>query len=71
MFIKCDTIKIRTNYKYLKEEKITFAPQYNFQHNKELGRYFNSKHNTQMPYNLYSVPALSIPRNFKSFYERI
>ena len=53
MFIKCDTIKIRTNYKYLKEEKITFAPQYNFQHNKELGRYFNSKHNTQMPYNLY------------------
>ena len=51
--LKCDTIKIRTNYKYLKEEKITFAPQYNFQHNKELGRYFNSKHNTQMPYNLY------------------
>ncbi|MBO5865947.1 MAG: hypothetical protein J6Q73_07865 [Bacteroidaceae bacterium] len=37
----------------MKEEKITFAPQYNFQHNKELGRYFNSKHNTQMPYNLY------------------
>ena len=40
MFIKCDTIKIRCNYKYLKEMKIPFNIQYNQQKNKEHGRYF-------------------------------
>lgn len=52
MFIKCDTIKIRCNYKYLKEFKIPFNIQYNSR-NMEQGRYFNSKHYSEMPYNLY------------------
>lgn len=52
MFIKCDTIKIRCNYKYLKEMKIPFNIQYNSR-NMEQGRYFNSKHYSEMPYNLY------------------
>lgn len=43
MFIKCDTIKIRCNYKYLKEIKIPFNIQFNSK-NMEQGRYFNSKH---------------------------
>lgn len=52
MFIKCDTIKIRCNYKYLKEMKIPFNIQYNSQ-KVEQGRYFNSKHYNDIPYNLY------------------
>lgn len=52
MFIKCDTIKIRCNYKYLKEMKIPFNIQYNSKGN-EQGRYFNSKHYQHIPYNLY------------------
>lgn len=52
MFITCDTIKIRCNYKYLKEMKKPFGIQYN---SKELehGRYFNSKHHHDIPYNLF------------------
>ena len=52
MFIKCDTIKIRCNYKYLKEIKIPFNIQFNSK-NMEQGRYFNSKHYNDIPYNLY------------------
>ena len=52
MFIKCDTIKIRCNYKYLKEMKIPFNIQYNSK-KVEQGRYFNSKHHNEIPYNLY------------------
>ena len=52
MFVKCDTIKIRCNYKYLKEMKIPFNIIYNSQ-NMEQGRCFNSKHYSEMPYNLY------------------
>ena len=53
MFIKCDTIKIRCNYKYLKEMKIPFNIQYNQKKNKENGRYFNSKYSPDIPYNVY------------------
>lgn len=53
MFIKCDTIKIRCNYKYLKEMKIPFNIQYNQQKNKENGRYFHSKYSPDIPYNVY------------------
>ena len=53
MFIKCDTIKIRCNYKYLKEMKIPFNIQYNQQKNKEHGRYFNSKYYPAIPFNMY------------------
>lgn len=53
MFIKCDTIKLRCNYKYLKEMKIPFNIQYNSKNNKELGRYFNSKYHPEIPFNLY------------------
>lgn len=53
MFIKCDTIKIRCNYKYLKEMKIPFNIQWNHQKNKENGRYFNSKYTPAIPYNVY------------------
>ena len=53
MFIKCDTIKIRCNYKYLKEMKIPFNIQYNQQKNKENGRYFHSKYSPAIPYNVY------------------
>ncbi len=52
MYIKCDTIKIRCNYKYLKEMKIPFNITYNSK-NIEQGRYFNSKHYSSIPYNLY------------------
>lgn len=52
MYIKCDTIKIRCNYKYLKEMKIPFNIIYNSK-NIEQGRYFNSKHYSSIPYNLY------------------
>lgn len=52
MYIKCDTIKIRCNYKYLKEMKIPFNIIYNSK-NIEQGRYFNSKHYSSLPYNLY------------------
>ena len=52
MYIKCDTIKIRCNYKYLKEMKISFNITYNSK-NIEQGRYFNSKHYSSIPYNLY------------------
>lgn len=53
MFIKCDTIKLRCNNKYLKEMKIPFNIQYNSKNNKELGRYFNSKYHPEIPFNLY------------------
>lgn len=53
MFIQCDTIKIRCNYKYLKEMKIPFNIQYNHQKNKENGRYFHSKYSPAIPYNVY------------------
>ena len=53
MFLKCDTIKIRCNYKYLKEMKIPFNIQYNQKKNKENGRYFNSKYSPDIPYNVY------------------
>lgn len=53
MFIKCDTIKIRCNYKYLKEMRIPFNIQYNRQRNKENGRYFHSKYSPDIPYNVY------------------
>lgn len=52
MYIKCDTIKIRCNYKYLKEMKKPFNITYNSK-NIEQGRYFNSKHYSSIPYNLY------------------
>ena len=52
MYIKCDTIKIRCNYKYLKEMKIPFNMTYNSK-NIEQGRYFNSKHYSSIPYNIY------------------
>lgn len=53
MFIQCDTIKIRCNYKYLKEMKIPFNIQYNHQKNRENGRYFHSKYSPAIPYNVY------------------
>lgn len=53
MFIKCDTIKIRCNNKYLKEMKIPFNIQYNQQKNKEHGRYFHSKYSPAIPFNVY------------------
>lgn len=53
MFIRCDTIKLRCNNKYLKEMKIPFNIQYNSKNNKELGRYFNSKYHPEIPFNLY------------------
>ena len=37
MLIKCDTIKIRTNYKYLLEEKIAFNITNNATKNIEIG----------------------------------
>lgn len=52
MFIKCDTIKIRCSNKYLKKMIIPFNIQYNSK-NMEQGRYFNSKHFSEIPYNLY------------------
>lgn len=52
MFIKCDTIKIRCNYKYMKEIKIPFNIQYNSK-KMEQGLWFHSKYYNDMPYNLY------------------
>ncbi|MEE1098610.1 MAG: hypothetical protein UHY58_01670, partial [Alistipes sp.] len=53
MLIKCDTIKIRTSYKYFLEEKIPFNIQYNPVKNVESGRYYHTKHNPNIPYNVY------------------
>lgn len=52
MYIKCDTIKIRCNYKYLQKTKIKFNIQYN-SNGMEHGIYFNSKNYSHMPFNLY------------------
>lgn len=53
MFIQCDTIKIRTNYKYLLEEKIAFNITNSATKNIEIGRWYNTKHNPSIPFNVY------------------
>lgn len=53
MFIQCDTIKIRTNYKYLLEEKIAFNITNNATKNIEIGRWYNTKYNPSIPYDVY------------------
>ena len=53
MLIKCDTIKIRTNYKYLLEEKIAFNITNNATKNIEIGRWYNTKYNPSIPYDVY------------------
>ena len=53
MFIKCDTIKIRTNYKYLLEEKIAFNITNSATKNIEIGRWYNTKNNPSIPFNVY------------------
>lgn len=53
MFIKCDTIKIRCNYKYFKKEIIPFNIQFDPKNCKCRGRYFNSKYYPAIPHNLY------------------
>ena len=53
MFIQCDTIKIRTNYKYLLEEKIAFNITNNATKNIEIGRWYNTKYNKSIPYDVY------------------
>lgn len=53
MLIKCDTIKIRTNYKYLLEEKTPFNIQYNQLRNIENGRYYHTKYNPAIPYDVF------------------
>ena len=53
MFIKCDTVKIRTNYKYLLEEKIPFNITNSAVKNIEIGRWYHTKYNPSIPYDVY------------------
>ena len=49
--IKCDTIKIKSNYKYLLNKHINFNTLYDY--NKINGEYYSSNGNSNIPFNFY------------------
>lgn len=51
--IKCDTIKIKSNYKYLLNKHINFNTLYDYNKNKINGEYYSSNGNSNIPFNLY------------------
>ena len=51
--IKCDTIKIKSNYKYLLNKKINFNILYDSKKNTPNGEYYSSNGNSDIPFNLY------------------
>ena len=51
--IKCDTIKIKSNYKYLLNKKVNFNIFYDSKKNTPNGEYYSSNGNSDIPFNLY------------------
>ncbi len=51
--IKCDTIKIKSNYKYLLDKKVNFNVLYDAKQNWQNGELYSSKGNQDIPFNLY------------------
>lgn len=51
--IKCDTIKIKSNYKYLLNKKVNFNILYDSKKNTPNGEYYTSNGNPDIPFNLY------------------
>lgn len=51
--IKCDTIKIKSNYKYLINKKLNFNILYDSKKNVHNGEYYSSNGNPAIPFNLY------------------
>lgn len=51
--IKCDTIKIKSNYKYLLNKKVNFNTLYDSKKNTPNGEYYSSNGNPNIPFNLF------------------
>lgn len=51
--IKCDTIKIKSNYKYLLNKNINFNILFDSKKNNVNGEYYSSQGNNNIPFNLY------------------
>lgn len=51
--IKCDTIKIKSNYKYLLNKNINFNILFDSKKNNVNGEYYSSQSNSNIPFNLY------------------
>lgn len=51
--IKCDTIKIKSNYKYLLNKKVNFNVLYDSKKNTPNGEYYSSNGNPDIPFNLF------------------
>lgn len=51
--IKCDTIKIKSNYKYLLNKNINFNILFDSKKNTVNGEYYSSQGNSNIPFNLY------------------
>lgn len=51
--IKCDTIKLKTNYKYLLNKKVNFNILYDSKQNRQNGEFYSSNGNSDIPFNLY------------------
>lgn len=51
--IKCDTIKIKSNYKYLLNKKVCFNILYDSKKNLPNGEYYSSNGNPNIPFNLF------------------
>lgn len=51
--IKCDTIKIKSNYKYLLDKNINFNILFDSKKNTVNGEYYSSQGNSNIPFNLY------------------
>lgn len=67
-YLRFDTIKIRTKIEYLKDTIIEFNKNYN-RHGDITGRYYNSKNDKLIPYNLYigiSYSSQSLTFEFSS-----
>lgn len=67
-YLKFDTIKIRTKIEYLKDTIIEFNKNYN-RNGDVTGRYYNSKNDKLVPYNLYvgiSYSSQSLTLEFSS-----
>lgn len=72
--IKCDTIKIKSNYKYLLDKNINFNILFDSKKNNVNGEYYSSQGNNNIPFNLYiatnySKQTLTIEFSSKILFE--
>lgn len=72
--IKCDTIKIKSNYKYLLNKNINFNILFDSKKNNVNGEYYSSQGNNNIPFNLYiatnySKQTLTIEFSSKILFE--